>query len=254
MSNIRKLKKLPYELIDRFADPGRGLYQLMSDLIDKNHDDLKDARIALAWAMNWEPDVDGRIRLGAAQRASDLSRELAPYDFCILLSRKFFDDKLTTERMRTAALDRELTKCAIKYDADGEPVEDEKGRKVYRLRDWDIKEFSAIVERYGPNITRESEQFIAAVDRAREASGDYYVGAQNLQQRLRAADVDIALDVIRTWTEQQRRDADVWARVVLYLKERDLDAVEAEMPAHVAEATNVRRDSQGELPVPAATH
>lgn len=245
MSNIRKPKKLPYELLDHHTEPGRGLYALMARLIEQHHDDLTDARIALAWAMNWEPDVDGRVRLGAVQRASDLARELAPYDFAILLSKRFFDDPLTTREQKTAALDRELTKCAIKYDADGEPVEDSKGRKVYRVRDYDLKEFTSIVARYGANVTRDTELFAQALDRVRADSAGY-VGLRSTHDRLQAAGARLTFDAVVAWSDPERREADVWARLVLELQKREFDA-EIDPPAHVQAAMTVKRDSEGAL-------
>jgi hypothetical protein len=118
---------------------------------------------------------------------------------------------------------------------------------VYRTRKHDLEEFSAIAERYGL-WKRDLELFDAALTKAKERQGNYFVGYTNVRERLIASGADVPLDIITGWSEEQRRDADVWARLVLELKARDLDAVEAEMPAHVAEAITVRRDSQGALP------
>ena len=41
--------QVAYVLIDRMNDPGRGLYALVDELIDRYHSDLREARIALAW-------------------------------------------------------------------------------------------------------------------------------------------------------------------------------------------------------------
>src|SRR5690242_15647453 len=84
----RKPKKLAYALIDRMTDPGRGMHILLNELVEQHHDDLREARIALAWNLAWAPDVDGRVILGKAMKASDLDRELAPYDFVIQLQQK----------------------------------------------------------------------------------------------------------------------------------------------------------------------
>lgn len=43
-----KPKKLAYELIRRDGSAGRLLYPLVDDLVEQYHEDLKDARIALA--------------------------------------------------------------------------------------------------------------------------------------------------------------------------------------------------------------
>jgi hypothetical protein len=218
----------------------------MARLIEQHHEDLADVRIALVWVVGWEPDVDGRVRIGAVQRASDLARELAPYDFALQLSKKFFDDPLTTRDQKTAALDRELTKCAIKYDADGEPVEDARGRKVYRVRDFDIKEFSSIVARYGATVTRDTELFAQALDRVRADSAGY-VGLQSTQHRLKEAGYSVTLETVVSWSDPERREADVFARLVLELRKREIDT-DVEPPAHLAAAiAPAKRDSEGDV-------
>jgi hypothetical protein len=251
MSNIRKPKQLPYLLIDRFTDPGRNLYAALDALIEQHYEDLKDARIALVWALTWQPDVDGNVRLGAAQRASDLGRELAPYDFAIQLSKTFFEEPLTTDQMRRYVLDTELAHCMVKYDADGDAVVDQKGRPVYRMRDFDTKCFSFVVERYGPDITKSLQQFTAALERV--AARTAWVGFRGLREQLAAAGADIGIDTIGTWTEAERRAADKWAYVVAELKRRQVDADDIPAPPHVQAATRQRYDSQGAVPHGLAT-
>lgn len=144
-----KPKKVAYELIDPESEVGVRMYDRMHVLIDAHHEEIQDARIALAWNTAWKPDVDGRCKLGQCRRASDLDRELAAYDFVIVLRREFWDHAQVTDNQRNALLDHELTHATVRLDKDGEPVHDERGRLVYRIRKHDIEEFGAIVARYG---------------------------------------------------------------------------------------------------------
>ena len=159
-----KEKKVAYELIGDGTPIGTPMYLLLSDLVTQHHEEIRDARIALAWALSWKPDVDGRVVLGKCKKASELDRELAAFDFIILLNRKFWQDFEVTDHQRRALLDHELCHAAVSYDKDGEPVVDERGRKVYRTRKHDIEEFTAIVSRYGC-YKRDLEQFAASLRR-----------------------------------------------------------------------------------------
>lgn len=162
-----KPKTVSYELIPRDSVIGAPMYTLLDWIVKAHHEDLEYARIALAWCTSWKPDVDGRLTLGRCKRASDLDRELADYDFVILLLRGFWRDERVTEtdHQRRALLDHELTHATLKLDANGEPVDDERGRRVYRIRKHDIEEFAAIVERYGTYKT-DIENFAAALRRS----------------------------------------------------------------------------------------
>jgi hypothetical protein len=161
-----KPKSVSYRLISR-DDPtmGPGMYALLDELVDAHHSDLREARIALAWCMSWKPDVDGRVTLGQCKKASDLDRELAPFDFVILLRRAFWLDLRVNDAQRAALLDHELCHAARKFDDNGEPVVDERGRNVYRVRKHDIEEFTAIVHRHG-TYKADLEDFAAALKQA----------------------------------------------------------------------------------------
>src|SRR3990167_482024 len=143
------LKRVAYQLIDPVSDTGKPMYQLLNDLIVAHHDDIRDARIALAWCLSWKPDVDGRLILGKCKKASDLDRELAAYDFIILLNREFWQSTAVGSDERKALLDHELTHATVTLDKNGEPKNDERGRVVYRMRKHDLEEFACIVDRYG---------------------------------------------------------------------------------------------------------
>jgi hypothetical protein len=160
---IGKPKRVSYELIPRDNVATGPMYALLAELVDAHHRDLREASIVLAWCTSWRPDVDGRVILGKCKKASDLDRELTTYDFVILLSRSFWRnqdlliaDASTSEEDRNAArtrqralLDHELMHACVKFDDKGEPVYDERGRKVYRVRKHDLEEFVDVVKRHG---------------------------------------------------------------------------------------------------------
>lgn len=145
------------------------MYELMARLIEKYHDDLTQARIALAWNLSWKPDVDGRLRLGAMKVASDLDRELSEFDLVVVLSREFWTHPNVTDKQREALLDHQLAHGALQRSKNLEPAEDEKGRKCYRIRKHDIEEFSAVVERHGI-WKKELENFAQALMRNKQRS------------------------------------------------------------------------------------
>lgn len=165
MKKPAKPKKIAYEFIERDSVIGHPIYCLLDELVDLHHHELRQARIALAWNLSWRPDVDGRVKLGMCRKSSDLDRELAAYDFVILLRKSFWLHDKVTPLQRRALLDHELYHAEVKLDGHGEPVEDERGRRVYRTRRHDIEEFRAIVERYG-TWTSDLEAFAAALRRA----------------------------------------------------------------------------------------
>jgi hypothetical protein len=160
----KRPKRVSYEVIHPESVIGHPLYARLETLVAEHHPELGRARIALAWCTSWKPDVDGRVTLGKCKRASDLDRELAAYDFVILLRRSFWLDDRVSDAQRTALLDHELCHAALKYDEKGEPVEDERGRLVWRTRRHDLEEFSEVVQRHGM-WNADLERFAAALRR-----------------------------------------------------------------------------------------
>lgn len=149
MKKPKGQKAVSYLLIDRITESGEQMYNLLDALVAEHHGDLTGARFALAWNTSWQPDVDGRVTLGKCKKASDLDRELAAYDFVIILREEFWKHPRVSDTQRTALLDHELMHAAVSYDERGETKFDERGRTVYRIRKHDIEEFGDIVQRYG---------------------------------------------------------------------------------------------------------
>jgi hypothetical protein len=72
-------KKVAYRLIDETTQIGKLLYGMLADLLGKDrHDEISDAKVALAWRdPGWKPDVDGRQKLGAPKTPDIALRHLA---------------------------------------------------------------------------------------------------------------------------------------------------------------------------------
>lgn len=166
MSKAPKPKKINFQLIP--PSGGHEAYKIMAELRAKYHEDIAAAKIALAWRTSLKPDVDGHLILGKCVKATDLNREVAPYDFVILLNREVWDDCDFNKTKKVALLDHELCHASIAVDKKtGEPKYDERGRNVWRVRKHDIEEFAAIVERHGC-YKRDLEKFAEALLRKHE--------------------------------------------------------------------------------------
>lgn len=140
-------KRINFELI---TDGKHEAYRFMAELRKKHHRHLEPAHIAIAWRIALKPNVDGQLILGKCVKSSDLNREVAEYDFIILLNREVWMDSDFTAEKKRALLDHELCHAEIVlHKKSGEPKYDERGRNVWRIRKHDIEEFQAIVERHG---------------------------------------------------------------------------------------------------------
>jgi hypothetical protein len=147
-------KKVVYTLISRKDKAGAAMYELLDELVEKHHEHLAGARIALAWHLGWKVDADGCRTLGKCKKASDLDRELArgdnAWDFVIMLDSGWWNNSNVPQKHRIALLDHELCHAQQRVDKNtAEQVEDERGRKLWRTRKHDIEEFSEVVRRHG---------------------------------------------------------------------------------------------------------
>lgn len=162
---MSKPKKIAFKLIE--AEPETEPYKLMREIRNRFHDDIRGARIALAWRTGLKPDPDGHLILGRCMKASDLQRELVDYDFVILLNREVWTDPLFTEDKKKALLDHELMHADRAVDEEGEPKIDVRNRPVWRTRKHDIEEFQDIVTRHGL-YKKDLERFAEALLKKRK--------------------------------------------------------------------------------------
>ena len=177
-------KKVNYVLIPRDEGPGPEMYALLGRLIQRDHEHLRNARIALAWSTAWKPDVDGRVTLGRCKRVGDPDREIMGLDFVILLSADFWQHSDVSDAQREALLDHELSHAEVAYDPAGEPQEDEHGRVVYRMRKHDVEEFSGVIRRHGL-YKRDLEDFAAALNAAKD-QGKLFPDPEAAHERMMA--------------------------------------------------------------------
>lgn len=166
-----KRKAVHYELILEHEGKGKSAprsepYRLLDQSRGQWHEDLADARIALAWRKQVKADKDGKLVLGKVRKASDLDRELAPYDFVVLLNQEAWDE--LTEAQRLALLDHELCHVVPVLDDNGKPQLNERGHPCFRLRKHDLEEFRAVVERHGCYLSDVAE-FAQSLRRAKDA-------------------------------------------------------------------------------------
>lgn len=143
-------KHVVYTLIDPMSAVGVVMHRLLEEIREAHHEEIFEARIALAWCTSWHPDRDGLLVLGKCKKASDLDRELAAFDFVILLNKLVWQDFSFTEEQKRALVDHELCHADVARDpVSGDKVRDERGRQVFRIRKHDIEEFRDIVARHG---------------------------------------------------------------------------------------------------------
>lgn len=243
---MKKPKVVPYRLIHPGSPDGVRLYGWLRELLESHHQDVLEARFALAWHVGWKPDDDGHLTLGQCRKSSDLEREIqdvSAYDFVILLNQNFFEDALVSDTQRRAVLDHELFHAAVKLDDKKQPVVDERGRMQYRIRKHDLEEFSAIAERYGC-WKRDIETFAKSLTRARQSTE--WVGFSGLQADLLTVGAPIPLEAIRYWTEDERREAAVW--VEAFKDAPQGTAIEASCPPHVLSALRAAPPHQSGRP------
>ena len=164
-----KQKKLTYRLIEPEDPMGTLIHDMISTIVVEHHPDLAEAKIAVAWHLSRKPDQDGRMSLGTTKLVGNLERELMEHDFVIVLVKEFWDDPNVTDDQRQALLDHQLSRAARVLGKDGEPVEDERERKRYRLVKPDLQEFSAVVKRRGM-YRKEIEKFYQALQSAKQGN------------------------------------------------------------------------------------
>jgi putative metallopeptidase len=168
----RHEKRVAYKLIPKDSAAGKPMYAMLDRLIEQHHTELTHARIALAWNLSWKPDADGIKKLGKCKKASDLDRELASWDFVIVLSQEFWSDAQVNDSQRKALLDHELEHATVRFDREGEPLRDERGRVVYRMRKHDIEEFRSVIARNGM-YKRDLQDFAEIVLRKQKSLIDH---------------------------------------------------------------------------------
>lgn len=146
----RRFKKVNAKIIKRMhGGKETGPYTLMDELIDKHHHQVSDAKILLAWGYNWKPGIDGQVKLVKVMKGGDLDRDKNGFDcdFIIVLNADAWPT--LGEDRQPAVMDHGLCHCEVAKDRNGEVLEDDNHRTVYRLRRPDLVEFIDVVARHG---------------------------------------------------------------------------------------------------------
>lgn len=139
-------KKCNYDLIDRNTDEEP--WALLERLVNDHHPSLSEVRFALLWRRELKPDADRKLTLGKSMKVADADKELAGYDWKIILNKEAWGD--FSSEQRAAVMDHEITHCDLAADRKTcEVRRDVRGRLVLRARRHDIEEFSSIIERHG---------------------------------------------------------------------------------------------------------
>jgi hypothetical protein len=145
----KKPKTVNYELIPETNSKQNEPYRLLDEVRKQWHGETISAKVALAWRNHTAADQDGRLVLGKCIRVTDLNKEFAAYDFIIVLNREVWGDIRFAREKKTALLDHEMCHAAGAFDEDGEPIRDDRNRRVWRSRKHDIEEFRDVVARHG---------------------------------------------------------------------------------------------------------
>jgi hypothetical protein len=149
----KKAKQPPkpkYKLIADDTNEGQQIRTLVRDAIATvpEHRDLRNARIVPAWMIGQKADKDGRVKLGAMKKASELDRQLHGHDAILLLNQEHW--RVLSEAQRRALVDHELCHLAPSLNSNTlEQNYDAHGLPLYRIRKHDIEEFRGVVDRHG---------------------------------------------------------------------------------------------------------
>jgi len=147
-SKGKKRKAVKVQFIER-VHVGKVVecYAIAEQIITEQRTDLKNITIGFAWHSGWRPDADGLLKLGCCKKRAELDRELDKYDFVILLNKDAWKTFEAKHKMRL--IFHELEHAQICLDKNGEPMKDERGRFVCRIRKHDFEEFRSVLAQYG---------------------------------------------------------------------------------------------------------
>lgn len=150
MARRRKAKADPrkvYDLIGTSTDEGKEVHDLIGEVRKRWKDDLRHARIGVAWMIGKKADRDGRITLGRLRKCSELERRLHRLDAIVLLSQDHF--RRLSKPQKLALVHHELCHLAESLDSNGEVAFDGHGERKWRIVKHDIEEFREVAQAHG---------------------------------------------------------------------------------------------------------
>lgn len=143
-----KRKRVNVKLIKRlYGDNITEPYRILEQVIKNDRPDLKDVKFALAWHNGWRANADGLMTMGQCRKRSDLDKEIDEYDFIIMLNEKAWPGLSDINKERL--IFHELCHAQVSIDTNGEPMLDDRGRIVCRVRRHDFEDFTEVIQKYG---------------------------------------------------------------------------------------------------------
>lgn len=185
-------KRVSVKLIKADTAEGKPIFSLIARSIERHHDELTQARVAVAWNLAWKPDADGVRVIGAIRKASDLDRELngGEWDFVILLCKEYWEtagkDAAEREKIRAFVIDEQLCKITARLQPNGEPMIDERGRRLYRTRKYPVQAFPETIYRHGLY----SRALVDAFNAARKSGRQMSIGEKAPDPKAPPSDAD----------------------------------------------------------------
>jgi hypothetical protein len=143
---MTKPKPVNWQLIESNDE----LYEFVQDLIDKYHggeEGLEGLNFVLMWKHNVRQDQDGYVPASTITKSSDQARELRPHDVVIGINKDVWS--LLDADQRRVVIDCQLERIAVCTDKEGEPKEDDRSRRMYRLRRLEVLDDHTIKRRHG---------------------------------------------------------------------------------------------------------
>ena len=117
-----------------YTEAPSSVIHMAEGLINEYHPHLQDARIAFVMR-DEAPITNGRTTMAKASKVTAINKTLMEYDFLIWVAEDIWN-KISHDQ-RLALLDHELMHCAGNSD------------EGWYMRQHDIEEFNAIIERHG---------------------------------------------------------------------------------------------------------
>lgn len=172
-----KPKPVNWQLIDNDDE----LYDFVGDLIDKYHGgdrDLEGLNFVVMWKHNVKQDQDGYIVLADVTKSSDQARELRPHDVVIGINKDAWS--VLEVDQRRVVIDCQLERIAVCVDKEGDPKEDDRSRRMYRLRRLEVLDDQTMQRRHSMTI-HEVQQFVFDKFNTGDAEDGSYVAEQLAQ-------------------------------------------------------------------------
>lgn len=152
---MSKPKPVNWQLIENTTRQDAGIYELVNNLKTQFHGgdrELSDLNFVLMWKHNIRPDQDGYIVIADVSKSSDKMRELRPHDVIIGINKIAWD--LLDENQKKVVIDTQLERVVLCLDKEGNPKEDDKYRRIYRLKRPEVVDSENIVRRHGLTMSQ----------------------------------------------------------------------------------------------------